>query len=853
MALAPGLRLGPYEVVSPLGAGGMGEVWRARDPRLGREVAVKVLPAGLGSDRARLKRFEQEALAAGALNHPNLLTVFDAGEQEGSPYLVFELLEGKTLRNCLSEGPVAPRRAVEWAAQAAHGLAAAHDKGIVHRDLKPENLFVLPGGRVKILDFGLAKLDPAADAPANASAATESQLTRPGTVVGTVAYMSPEQVRGTGVDERSDIFSLGVVLHEMLTRRRPWSRETDAETMAAILREDPPELSASGVLAPPGLERIVRRCLEKDPAARFHSAHDLAFSLEAVWAGADSGAARSPVARPRAGAWRRRAAFAGLALAVTVAAFLLGRAGAGPAPPPSFEQVTFRRGSVFSARFAPDADTIVYAAAWEGGPSEVFLARRGSTESRPLGFAPAKLLALSSSGEMALALEPRFLYSGFQPGVLAVAPLAGGAARRLLPQVNAADWSPDGRELAVARVDDNGGSRVEWPPGKVAYRTEATIGALRVSPDGHRLACIEVGVNSARVVLVGRDGAVSELSTGWDGVLPGLAWSPDGRRVYFSLGRPSRSPSLSVVDLHGVERPLLAFPGALRLEDVSRDGRVLLSHISVSLRLRVGSADTAGERDLSWFTSSFVHDVSADGRGLLFEEDEPEQGSALYLRDVDGSMAVRIGGGYSLGALSPDAARIAAVTLDQAHLLVLPTREGETVELPRGTIRRFDKAAWLPDGHHLLILAADAEGKRVFQQSLDGGPPRPVTEPIAADTFCPSPDGGRFVARDGKRLAIYSLDGSPPHAVPGEHPGHSLIRWSADGRAVFSYRAGELPGRLYRIDLTTGVEQVVRTLLPPDPAGVWRIHPVVVTPDGRTWGYTATQTLSELYVYSGLR
>jgi hypothetical protein len=332
---------------------------------------------------------------------------------------VFELLEGKTLRNCLSEGAVPPRRAVDWAAQAAHGLAAAHGKGIVHRDLKPENLFVLPGGRVKILDFGLAKLDPAADRPADASAATESQLTRPGTVVGTVAYMSPEQVRGAGVDGRSDIFSLGVVLHEMLTRRRPWSRETDAETMAAILREDPPDLSASGLAVPPGLERIVRRCLEKDPAARFHSAHDLAFSPEAVWAGGGSGAAPSPAARPRAGGWQWRAALGGLALAATVAAYLLGRAGAGPAPPLSFEQITFRRGSVLSARFAPDGDTIVYAAAWEGRPPEVFLPtaaarsrarsdslRQACSRSRRPGRWPSRSSRASSSAASVPACSP---------------------------------------------------------------------------------------------------------------------------------------------------------------------------------------------------------------------------------------------------------------------------------------------------------------------------------------------------------------------------------------------------------------------------------------------------------------
>jgi Tol biopolymer transport system component len=452
---------------------------------------------------------------------------------------------------------------------------------------------------------------------------------------------------------------------------------------------------------------------------------------------------------------------------------------------------------------------------------------------------------------MALALEPRFVFSGFRPGVLAVAPLTGGAARRLLPRVNAADWSPDGRELAVARVADGGGSRVEWPPGKVAYHTEGHIAALRVSPGGNRLACIESIADTDRVILVEKGGAVKELSRAEGSPNPGLAWSPDGRRVYFSLVRTSTEPSLSVVDLNGAQRPLLALPGGLRLEDVAHDGRVLLTHLRVSLELRVGSADAAVDRDLSWFNRSFVQDVSADGRRLLFEEDEPG-GSALYLRDVDGSMAVRIGE-FWLAVLSPDATRIAAVSSNQDRLLVLPVREGETVELPRGTIRRFDGAAWLPDGRHLLTLGADAEGKRVFEQALEGGPPRPVTAPIAADTFCPSPDGGRFVASDGRRLVIYSLDGRPPRAVPGEHAERRLLRWSANRRAVFTYRIGDLPGHLYRIDLETGVEQVVRTLLPPDPTGVLRIHPVVVTPDGRTWAYTATQILSDLYVYSGLR
>jgi Tol biopolymer transport system component len=343
---------------------------------------------------------------------------------------------------------------------------------------------------------------------------------------------------------------------------------------------------------------------------------------------------------------------------------------------------------------------------------------------------------------------------------------------------------------------------------------------------------------------------------GWDIPDPGLAWSPDGREVYFSLGRLSKEAVLSAVDLHGKLRSLLALPGGLRLEDVARDGRILLAQLQVLLQLRVGTADAAGDRNLSWFKSSFVCDISQDGRLILFSEYEPErEGQALYLRDADGSMAVRIEGGFQYGgaSLSPDASRIAALTRNADRLLVLPTREGETVELPRGAIRLFGTPAWLPDGRHLLFPATDAGGQRVFEQALDGRPPRPVTEAVAVDSLCVSPDGSRFVTSDGKRLVIHSLDGGPPRGVPREHAQLILVRWSADGRAAFAYRAGELPGHLYRIDLATGGEQVVRTLQPPDAAGVWRIHPVVVTPDGRSWAYTVSQTLSDLYVYSGLR
>ena len=281
-ALTPGRRLGRYEILSPLGAGGMGEVYRARDSKLKRDVAVKVLPGYVSGDPEFLARFEREASAVAALSHPNILSIFDFGNEDGVAFAVMELLEGNTLREMLAAGPISQRKAADYAQQVARGLWAAHERGVVHRDLKPENLFVTKDGQVKILDFGLAKNVGRAAPGKQTSAPTVSGHTQPGTVMGTVGYMSPEQVRGLTADHRSDIFCLGAVLYEMLSGRRAFSGATAADTMSAILNAEPPELSGSGRKVPPGLDRIVRHCLEKNAEERFQSARDLAFALESV-------------------------------------------------------------------------------------------------------------------------------------------------------------------------------------------------------------------------------------------------------------------------------------------------------------------------------------------------------------------------------------------------------------------------------------------------------------------------------------------------------------------------------------------------------------------------------------------
>src|SRR5947208_1814965 len=366
MTITSGSRLGPYEILAPSGAGGMGEVYRAKDARLSREVAIKVLPASFSNDADRLHRFEQEAKAAGLLNHPNITAVYDIGTHEGAPYVVSELLEGETLRAALAGGKLSPRRAIDYAIQMAHGLAAAHEKGIVHRDLKPENLFVTKDGRLKILDFGLAKLtQPEGGAEQVTELPTGTIGTEPGVVLGTMGYMSPEQVRGQPADRRSDLFAFGVILYEMLSGQRAFRGDTAADTITAILTKEPPDLSQTNREIHPGLDRIVRHCLEKNPEERFESARDLAFDLEAL-SGLSSPTGATSIRALPAEKTRKPWAFIAAAalLGAAIASPFVYSAGkkAGFVQPPSFRQITFSRGEVGTALFAPDGQTIVYSA-----------------------------------------------------------------------------------------------------------------------------------------------------------------------------------------------------------------------------------------------------------------------------------------------------------------------------------------------------------------------------------------------------------------------------------------------------------------------------------------------------------
>jgi Tol biopolymer transport system component len=644
MSLAAGTRLGPYEIVSPLGAGGMGDVYRARDARLGRDVAVKVLPHGFSVDEDRLRRFEQEARAAGALNHPNILGIHDIGTHDGAPYVVSELLDGETLRARIGDSPLPQRKALDYATQIAKGLAAAHDRGIVHRDLKPDNLFVTRDGRVKILDFGLAKItEPQAGESETRLAAAGPPQTSEGTTLGTVGYMSPEQVRGQNVDHRSDIFSFGVVLYEMLTGRRAFQGDSAVETMNAILKEDPKIAGNGGPPLPPGLDRIVLHCLEKSPEERFQSARDVAFDIEAL-SGSSSQPAIKTVGKGR-GSWLRPAAAGALVTALAGAAlFAAWRSSAPPPERAAFQPLTFRRGNITFARFAPDGRTVVYAARWEGAPLELFSAQPGIPESRTIGL-QADLQGVSQRGELAVLLRKP---NGDE--TLARMPIAGGAPREVLEQVQSADWGPDGDSLAVVHTV-NGRDRIEFPIGRTLYEGQGRLTDVAVSPKGDHLAFAEhpvAGDSRGNVAVIDLKGTKTVVSAGWEDVV-GVRWRPDGKEVWFSAASAGTDHAIFAATLSGTVRTVMSAPGSLEIQDLAADGRVLVGHGNRRPAIMVRPSGAAEDTELTWLDYSALSDLSDDGRTILFSEQGVAGGAgyAVYLRGTDRSPPVRLGKGLS--------------------------------------------------------------------------------------------------------------------------------------------------------------------------------------------------------------
>ncbi|HZJ56416.1 MAG TPA: protein kinase [Myxococcaceae bacterium] len=832
MRLAPGSKVGPYEVLASLGAGGMSEVYRVRDPRLQREVALKVVGERLAGDVSFLARLEQEARLAGSLNHPNIVAVHDVGSHEGAPYIVTELLQGETLRDRMSRGRVSLPQALDWGIQIAEGLAAAHQRGIVHRDLKPENVFLTRSGHVKILDFGIAKAAPMVSEPRGLLEATLSPAgyeTQTGAVLGTPGYMSPEQVRGEAVDARSDLFAAGSILYELLSGHRAFSGSV-VESGHAILHDDPDPLPES--VAPP-ISRVVQRCLAKDPEQRFQSARDLAFALDAL-RGSTGPAPALEGARGR----RRwvRPALALLAIALLAAAalpLLLRR----EPPTPRVQMLTFRRGSVLGARFAPDEKTVHYSAAWNGAPPQVYTTNLDSPESRPLGFGDAQLLAVSSSGELALSLRPRqILFDGSRGTLARVSPM-GGVPRELTTNAEYADWSPDGTQLAVARVE-GGRSRLEFPLGHVIFEARGWVSHPRISPDGKRVAFVHhprPADTAGLLMVVGASGGAEAWSPDFDELL-GVAWEPEGRSLLIS-GSLRGSLDFLWRARRGKEPELVyAAPGNLLLSDLARDGRALVIQTDWRQEIEVVTPD-GKQSSLEWLDWGLLSAVTRDGSKVLMAENGKGAlgGSILMLRDVAQPAPVRLGNGFPI-ALSPDGRWAVTRGAGDPKLVLIPTGPGEPRPLPPTGLAWIERGAFFPDGRRLALIGAKTAGgpTALYVYDLKTGDTRAASPEGAGDTVQVSMDGERLAASgpDGA-VTAYGLDGKEAFRVDAWGSNFRVAGWLEDG-SLLGFQPFELPSRLERYDPRTRSVTLVRMLAPIDPAGVAGIIRVRITPDGKT-------------------
>ncbi len=779
MTLAAGSRLGPYEILGQIGAGGMGEVYRAKDPRLSREVAIKVLPASFSADADRLRRFEQEAKAAGVLNHPNITAVYDIGEVDGAPYVVQELLEGDTLRSVLAGGKLSARKAIDYATQLSHGLAAAHEKGIVHRDLKPENLFVTKDGRLKILDFGLAKLTQVGEGSGPQTNLPTASGTEPGVVMGTLGYMSPEQVKGKPADARSDIFAFGAILYEMLSGKRAFHADSAGETMAAILREDPPDLSVTNQSISPGLERIVRHCLEKNPEQRFHSAHDLGFDLAAL-----SGTTGQAAAMPSV---RRRFRLApvllvGLgALAGATIAYLGLRRAQGASATAGLAGATFRRLTNLSGAenwpaLSPDGQTVAFVHR-AGNNTDIWIQRAGGRN--PIDLTPdcdgeSYFPAFSPDGSL-IAYGAQCA----QGGGLFVMGATGESSRRLTSVGSSPAWSPDGREIVYATELLAGpygrtGTSALWAIDVASGKTRKLSGDFdaiqpNVSPHGLRIAYwgLPTGGGQRDIWTMpskGLGAGEQPVPVTQDEAIDfNPVWGPDGRTLYF-LSNRNGSMNLWRVPIDEATGKTLgpAEPRMLPAREVggfalSRDGR----HAAYVVRENTYSLDRV------------VFDPAS---GKLTGKPEAILASSQEMADVD-------------------------VTADGAFVT-------------------FDSRGGARDD----LFLVESNGKNLRQITDD--PPK---------------DRGASFSPDGRRLAFHSDRGGKYQIWTIERDGSGLkvlsdskdliieAQWSPDGRAIAtnSGRSGSIL-RLDERGIATGLEPI------PPPAPDTFFDPLGWSPDGKT-------------------
>jgi serine/threonine protein kinase/Tol biopolymer transport system component len=846
MALAPGFRLGPYEIIALLGVGGMGEVYRARDPRLDRDVAIKVLPTGFASDREYLRRFEQEARAVAALNHPNILAVYDVGEHQSAPYIVSELLEGETLRSRTS-GPVPQRRALEYAQQIARGLAAAHERGIVHRDLKPENVFIKTDGSAKILDFGLAKLAQPHPLAAGGNLSTLAQDTTPGAIMGTVGYMAPEQVRGEAADHRSDIFAFGAILYEMLSGRRAFAKETSAETLTAILKEDPSDLAAVDRAVAPGLSRIVNRCLEKSPAARFQSSQDLAFALGQLETASGASVAVRPTV-PRSSRWLPWVLFAGAALAWLITSVLWRMTAAPETPaamPVRFQiqppgPVSFTASGNYIA-VSPDGRWIAFAAGSAGTQQGLWVQALDSLTATPLPgteratqpfwsadsrhigfFADGKLKRIAASGGPARTICDADLSTGAawsQNGTIVVSSYRGPLMR-----VAAAGGVPVSASVLDSSRPDEGHVYPQFLPDGDHF----LFYVRSTDPERRGIYVQSLGSTEARRVVPAESRFVyvpGYLVYGRDGVLMAHPFDALNARV---TGDP-----IATADRieQAPETGNIVFSGSVAGVLVYRDS----SRMSVS---RLVWRDRAGSEigvigDANTYRNPRL---SPDGRRIAVELLDRLGNRDIWILDDRGT-ASRFAGGAGRDASpvwSRDGKRIAWQGNTSVYVKdVMGGREEVLRNEP------WIPDDWLHDGTGLLYHPGNPRAVWLLPLAGPDRTPRPIVEGSSITTHARvSPDGQwvAFASTDSGTFQVYVQRlRTGTNRVPVSIEGGLQPKWRPDGRELFYLG---LNGMLMSVPITLG-ESTVEALRPqplfdtriePTTGTIW--HQYDVSPDG---------------------
>ena len=863
-----GQTISHYRITEKLGEGGMGVVYKAEDTSLDRPVALKFLAPHLVQDTEIRKRFEREAKAAAALNHPNICTVYEIAEANGRTFIAMAFLEGEGLDKKIEAGPLKLQDALDIAIQTAKGLQAAHGKKVVHRDIKPANLMIGDDGQVTVMDFGLALLTD------------RSKLTRMDETMGTVTYMSPEQTYGAEIDHRSDVWSLGVVLYEMVTGQEPFKGHYDKAVMYSITNEQPEPMTGLRTGVPMELEFIVGKCLTKAANERYQSAGEVLVDLSTQRKRIESGQSAvlktavgqaTPPPRPTPKLKRATVVFlaaAGLLMLLAIA-FVAGTSFSGEAPTfPTYTRLTFRPGTVTSARFGPDGNTIVYSAAWEGGRRELFTTRRGSSESRSLNIQDVDILAISKTGEMALALRPpRYLLASFGspnlsiPATLSQASLAGGAPREVLRDVLFADFAPDG-QLGVARMIERR-VRIELPVGKVLYETLDHIASFRISPTNGRIAFSERPYGWGgewQIATVSQEGGKIVVGTAHEsGDSVNLLWSPDGEAVWYDEGWLA-GDTIRALTPSGAESIVQRGPVALRLLDVSEDGRALVSRVHARAAINCLAPGQEAERDLSWFDASEVDDITSDGETILITEFGEGGGIGrwgVYLRKTSGEPAVRLGDGQVF-ALSPDGKMALTMSVGSPpEVVLLPTGAGEPIRIRNDDITNYAAMDWMPDGRQFVFSgSASGQGVRCYIQDVDGGEPRPITPEghhFGLGHKAVSPSGEWIAAKADGPPSLFPIEGGEAREIPGLEPEDSFVAWSADGGSIFVTADPEVPQSIFRVNLVTGKRSLWKTLAPADPVGVIEIWSIQISADEQSYCYTYGRNISDLYLVEGLQ